>query len=197
MEGEISLSCRSRRERKLVYWTAVKTGYRQTELSKLRRWNLFLDEKPAVIGLKARYNKNKQKGEVPIPSDLAAALKAYVGGLEPDDVVFPFPSTSGSIVDMLRRDLDGAGIPWRLPSGEVIDFHAFRSTAITWWLDVDGLKPKRVQVLARLKSISMLNNYSRNLRIEEHAWLNQSPRLVQAEVCVDSAVLDSEVPTNP
>ena len=142
-------------------------------------------------------SKNKQKGEVPIPSELAAALKTYVAGLEPDDVVFPFPSTSGSIVDMLRRDLDGAGIPWQLPSGEVIDFHAFRSTAITWWLDVDGLKPKRVQVLSRLKSISMLNNYSRNLRIEEHGWLDQSPRLVQLEVAVDASAAVSDVPTSP
>ena len=115
---------------------------------------------------------------MPIPRDLADALKKYIAEPEPDDRVFPFPSTSGSIVDMLRRDLDGAGIPWSLPGGEIVDFHTFRSTAITWWLDVRGLKPKRVQVLARLKSISMLNNYSRNLRIEEFDWLDEGPNLM-------------------
>lgn len=105
-------------------------------MMKLRRWNLYLDEKPAVIRLKPRDTKTKTRGEVPISRDLAAALKKYVADLEPDDGVFPFPETSGSIVDMLRKALDGAGIPWKLPSGEVVDFHTFRSTFITWALDV-------------------------------------------------------------
>lgn len=62
---------------------------------------------------------------------------------------------------------------------------------------MEGLKPKRVQVLSRLKSISMLNNYSRNLRIEEHGWLIQSPRLVQAEAGADPGASVPEVPTSP
>jgi integrase len=113
--------------------------------------------------------------------DLAVALKRYIVGFEPNDRVFPFPETSGSIVDMLRKDLDGADIPWRLPSGEVIDFHTFRSTFITWALDVYGLSPKRVQVLARLKTLAMVQNYSRNLRIEDFGWLKSGPKLVVAK----------------
>jgi integrase len=167
-------------DRKLIYWTAVKTGYRETELMKLRRCNLYLDETPGVVCLKARDTKNRTKGEVPIPRDLAVALKKYVVGLEPHERVFPFPLTSGTIVDTLRRDLKGAGIPWELPGGEVIDFHALRSTAITWWLDVDGLSPKRVQVLARLKTLALVQNYSRNLRIEDFGWLDRGPKLVVA-----------------
>ena len=165
-------------DRLMIYCTAVKTAYREAELGKLRRWNLYLDETPAVICLKARDTKNKTRGEVPIPRDLAVTLKKYVAGLDPEDKAFPFPETSGSIVDMLRKDLDGAGIPWKFPSGEVVDFHTLRSTAITWWLDVDGLKPKRVQVLARLKSLSMVQNYSRNLRLDDFGWLDKGPKLV-------------------
>jgi hypothetical protein len=33
----------------MIYWTAVKTAYRERELGKLRRWNLYLDETPADI----------------------------------------------------------------------------------------------------------------------------------------------------
>jgi integrase len=164
-------------DRKMIYWTAVRTAYRQSEMKALRRANLYLDEKPAVICLKARFTKNKTDGEVPIPADLAKALKKYVAGLEPNDRVFPFPRTSGSIVDMLRRDLTGAGVPWKLPTGEVVDYHTLRTTAITWWLDVDGLTPKRVQVLARLKTLALVQNYSRNLRIEDFGWLNKGPKL--------------------
>lgn len=168
-------------DRKMIYWTAVKTAYRQGEMMALRRANLYLDEKPAVICLKARFTKNKTDGEVPIPADLAKALKKYVEGLEPNDRVFPFPKTSGSIVDMLRRDLTGAGVPWKLPTGEVVDYHTLRTTAITWWLDVDGLRPKRVQVLARLKTLALVQNYSRNLRIEDFGWLNRGPKLVRRQ----------------
>jgi integrase len=117
---------------------------------------------------------------VPISSDLAKTLKRYAADLEPEDRVFPFPATSGSVVDMLRRDLAGAGIPCKLPGGEVVDFHAFRSTFITWALDVHGLRPKRVQVLARLKTLAMVQNYSRNMRIEDFDWLDKGPKLVAA-----------------
>jgi integrase len=104
-------------------------------------------------------------------------LKKYVADLEPADKVFPFPGTSGSTVDMLRRDLDGAGISWKQPGGEIVDFHTLRSTAITWWLDEEGLRPERVQVLARLKSLAMVQNYSRNLRLDDFGWLDKGPKL--------------------
>jgi integrase len=166
-------------DRKIIYWTAVSTGYREAEMMKLRKWNFYLSDRPPVISLKQRDSKTKVKGEVPIARDLALALKKYIAGLDANDKVLPFPETSGSIVDMLRKDLEGAGIPWKLPSGEVIDFHTFRSTFITWALDVYGLTPKRVMILARLKSIAVLQNYSRNLRIEDFGWLDKGPRLVQ------------------
>jgi hypothetical protein len=120
----------------------VKTAYRQKELRALRVCNLYLDEQPPVICMKARHTKNKTEGEVPIPDDLAAALKKHVAKLEATDPVFKLPATSGSIVDIMRRDLEGAGIVWKLPTGEIIDFHTLRATCITWWLDVDKLSPK-------------------------------------------------------
>jgi integrase len=166
----------------MIYWTAVKTGYREDEMRKLRKWNLYLDDKQPVVGLKARLNKNKCKGEVPIPQDLVIALKKYVADLEPNDLVFPMPLTSGSVVDMLRKDLEGAGIPFELPGGEVIDFHSLRATAICWWLVHDGLKPKQVQILARLKGLRMVERYSRNWRIEDFSWLDRSPKLVTGKI---------------
>jgi integrase len=144
---------------------------------------LLLGRYPAVIFLKAGDTKNKRVGEIKIPDDLAAALKTYIVGKDPDDILFPFPKTSGSIVDMLRRDLEGAGIVWELPSGEVIDFHSLRATAVCWWLDQDPrvLTPKRVQILARMSTIARLDRYSRNLRMGDYSWLNQGPKLVEEE----------------
>ena len=74
-------------------------------------------------------------------------------------------------------DPTGAGIPWKLETSEVVDFHTLRSTAITWWPDVDGLSPKKVQVLARLKALALVQRYSRNYKIEDFVWLNRGPSL--------------------
>ncbi|HYO08830.1 MAG TPA: hypothetical protein VER17_07635 [Tepidisphaeraceae bacterium] len=38
-----------------------------------------------------------------------------------------------------------------------------------------------MQVLARLKTLAMVQNYSRNLRIEDFGWLNSGPKLVVAK----------------
>jgi integrase len=121
---------------------------------------------------------NGKLREAPIPSDSAKALEKHAAKLEPMDRVFEMPATSGAIVGMMRGDLTAAGIEWKLATGEVRDFHTLRSTAITWWLDEDGLPPKRVQVLARLKTLALVYRYSRNLRIEDFSRLDKGPKLV-------------------
>ena len=55
---------------------------------------------------------------MPSPHDLALALKAYTADLERNDKLFPLRATSGSIVNSLRRDLTGAGVPWERPTGK-------------------------------------------------------------------------------
>jgi site-specific recombinase XerD len=168
-------------DRLLIYWTAVKTAYRKTEMSTLRVRNLHFDTKPPCISIRAGDAKTKAAGEVPIPADLAAALQRYVRNRDDDEWVFRFPATSRSVVRMFRRDLTGAGIKWNFGEDDprTIDFHTTRATAITWWLDVDGLTPKRVQILARLKTLALVAKYSRNLRLSEFGWLNKGPKLVR------------------
>lgn len=170
------------RDRLMIYWTAVKTGYRKTEMMKLRVRDSHFGTTPPCISIGASTAKNKTAGEVPIPADLAAALKKYIKGKESDERVFRFPATSRSVVNMFRRDLTGAGIEWNFDGDDdprTIDFHTLRATAICWWLEIDGLRPKRVQILARLKTLALVDKYSRNLRLEEFGWLNKGPKLVR------------------
>ena len=134
-------------DRKLLYWTAVKTAFRKSELASLRVSNLRLDAEPPCVEIKARNAKNRTAAAVPIPDDLAIALAEHVKGMDLTDKVFGFPSASGSVVTMLRRDLKGAGVAVNLGEREVRDFHTLRTTAITWWLVVDRVVPKEVQLL--------------------------------------------------
>ena len=165
-------------DRKMIYWTAVKTGFREGELRSMRCGQVHCELTPAIVSIGADKAKNKTSGDVPIPKDLALALKKYIGKRSPGEALFPFPISNHTIVDALRSDLTEAGIPWELETGEVIDFHALRSTAITWWLTVDRLPAKKVQVLARLKTLAMVDKYSRNYRIDDFGWLDKGPRLV-------------------
>lgn len=128
-------------DRKLVYWTAVKTGFRQNELRTLRVRNVLFDAHPVQIVIEAGNAKNRTRGSVPIPDDLASKLRKYIKGRDDDDKLFPFPTTNHGIVDMFRRDLDGAGIKWDYgkDNPETVDFQTLRSTSTGHAFDLEGV----------------------------------------------------------
>lgn len=159
-------------ERRLIYWTAAFTGLRRTELKTRYPHHFHLDGKQPWVEIKGADSKNKEWGGIPIPHDLAAALKEHIKGKLPTTPVFWFPSHC--VVDMLKRDLKGAGVELDKGDGKVVDFHSFRATAITWWL-LAGLEVLEVQRVARLKSPAMVQKYSRNFRLERTDWLNKMP----------------------
>lgn len=164
-------------DRRLIYWTAVKTAFRQKELRSRRCGNVRLGQVPPVITIKAAESKNGKDASVPIPTELATALRKHIGKRGPAEPLFWMPKSNHTIVETLRHDLEGAGIPWQLDTGEIVDFHTLRSTAITWWLIEDRRPPKEVQVLARLKTLSMLDKYTRNYHLQEFGWIDEGPRL--------------------
>jgi len=165
-------------DRRILYWLAISTGYRQAELASLKVCQLFLDEDPPTVDIAAKDAKNRTAGSVPIPGEVAEALAEYVKGKKQGDPVFILPRQRQSIVKLFRADLKGAGIDETNDAGERLDFHAMRTTAICWWLDVYGLSAKRVQILARLKTLSLVERYSRRLRLSSDvSWLDKAPTM--------------------
>lgn len=168
-------------DRKMIYWTAVCTGYRQNELRSLKRANLFLDESPATIDIKAKNAKNRTAGSVPIPTELALELNKYTAQMHPASSAFPIPIQRNTVSRFFKLDLKGAEIEREWETGEVVDFHALRTTAICWWLDEYGLSQKRVQILARLKTLRLVERYSRKLRLSaDTSWLSNAPSIADA-----------------
>jgi hypothetical protein len=45
-------------DRRMLYWVAVRTAYRQSELRAVRKSCLHLDAKPPTMSLKAKHAKN-------------------------------------------------------------------------------------------------------------------------------------------
>jgi hypothetical protein len=108
------------------------------------------------VTVKAAYAKNKKAADQPLPADVAEALRAYLDGMPRDKAVWPGKWFEDA-AEMLRVDLEAAGIPYRDEAGQVADFHALRHSYITL-LERSGVSPKLAQELARHSDIRLTMN---------------------------------------
>jgi integrase len=141
------------RERVLIYKTLVLTGLRKGELASLTVAQLELTTDPARVQLKAADEKNREGNTLPVRSDLAADLAAWISesGLSPTDRVFTLPRDLRKILD---RDLKAAGIPKRDGRGRTLDVHALRTTFGTL-LSANGVAPRTAQQAMRHSDLKL------------------------------------------
>lgn len=137
-------------DRAMAYRVALGTGFRAGELASLTPESFRLAASPPLIVCKASYTKNGHVAEQPISDALAALLRPYVALKPPGRPVFPLTDRAA---EMLRVDLDAAGIPDRTDEG-VIDFHALRATYVSQ-LVASGASVKACQTLARHSTPSL------------------------------------------
>jgi integrase len=136
-------------DRELLYATACASGFRAGELASLCPSNFDLADAPKVT-LSAVYTKNGRTAEQPLPPDLAAALAVYFQG-RPTDALIWGGRWYDRAADMLRIDLDAAGIPYVIQGTDgplYSDFHSLRHCFIGL-LDKAGATLKEAMQLAR------------------------------------------------
>jgi integrase len=137
-------------DRHFLYLTAMGTGFRADELASLSPASFALDAEPPTVTCRAGYTKNGKTATQPIPAEIAEALRGYLDGRPTRSPVWP-GSWHERAADMLRIDLDAAGIPYAVegPDGLLFaDFHALRHSYIAL-LDRAGLTLKQAMQLAR------------------------------------------------
>jgi integrase len=137
-------------DRYFLYLTACATGLRRKELSALTPASFDLDGDPPTACLPGRRTKNKRPATQPLPPDVAAALRDYLRGRDPDAPVWPRKALR-EIVAALRHDLAEAGIPYVIdgPEGPLYaDLHALRHSYVLL-LDQAGVTVKQAMSLAR------------------------------------------------
>ena len=79
--------------------------------------------------------------------------------------------------DMLRADLEAAGIPFRDSSGRVVDLHALRHTFVTT-LAKSGVHPSTAQALARHSDINLtMSRYTHSVLESQAEALERMPSL--------------------
>ena len=138
--------------RRLVYWTALVTGYRSGELQALTVACLQGDR----LKLAGEHTKNGDDADQPLTRSLADALREHTKGKAPEALLFGKWERGAK---MLRADLKAAGIPYATPDG-TCDMHALRHTFCTD-LFAAGVDAKTAHVLMRHKSIEMTMSYAK------------------------------------
>jgi integrase len=126
----------------LVYLTALLTGLRRGELSKLRWEDLQFQAPQSFLTVQASVSKNRRVDTIPLHPQLARALQSArpVNNL-PSDQVFPTMPR----MDHHKAILAAAKVDYEDSVGRRADFHALRHTFDTN-LAVAGI-PERVRML--------------------------------------------------
>jgi integrase len=168
--------------RALCYRLAIVSGLRYSELDSLTLESFDLGNRPSVTVL-ASYAKNGQTSTLPIPPDVADDMRGYLATIPPGCPAFPLPARGA---DMLKVDLQAAGLPYRDTAGQVFDFHSLRCQLATL-ADRAGISPRTVQRMMRHSSLALTDRYTRPRAADLDAAADSLPSFRPAPPSVDSA----------
>lgn len=115
-----------------LYAVACGSGYRASGLASLTPDSFDLDGETPTVTLSARRNKSRVLKVQPLPADVAGLLREYLRDKPSGQPVWDGTwAKDRKGAEMLRIDLDAAGIPYAVagPDGPLYaDFHALRHT---------------------------------------------------------------------
>jgi|GEM_PF-410420 len=184
------------RERVLIYRTLICTGLRFGELRTLTVARLDLTPRAECIRLEAKNEKNRTGSTIPLRSDLAADLRAWIGekNLNATATVFSVPAGLRRIFD---RDMKAAGIPKRDERGRTIDVHAMRTTFGTL-LSTSGTAPRTAQAAMRHSDIKLtMGVYTDPKLLDVRQAVENLPSITPQSTEVLKSVTSPAGPTHP
>ena len=182
-------------ERAMLYYMAIETGLRASELGSLTPESFDLaDLNRSTVEVGAAYSKHRRDDIIPIRRGLAEAVTAFNKGRPSTAKLFNMPQKPAC---MLRRDLEAAKIAYRDESGRVVDFHALRHTFITR-LARAGVPPAVAKSLARHSTITLtMDHYTHMLIGDQRAALDRLPGITLAEPERESATATGTYDIHP
>ena len=138
-------------ERAMLYRFAAYTGLRANEIRNLTASSFDLDN--CTVKVKAAYSKRRREDVLPLRKDTAKAMRELLGSKTPNAKAFDLPSKY-RMADMVRADLEDAGIDWQDNGDGVLDFHSLRHSTASL-LAASGVNPKTAQAIMRHSDINL------------------------------------------
>ncbi|CAN5544979.1 hypothetical protein BH11PLA2_BH11PLA2_25240 [soil metagenome] len=166
-------------DRYLLYLVAAGTGFRANALANLTPADFDLNSPSPCVTLPARFDKSRRGKVQPLPLDVADALRSYLADKTPCDVVWG-GTWRGTAAEMLRADLDAAGIAYAVegPDGlEYADFHSLRHSFLTLG-GRSGIDLRTLQELAGHSTPSLTARYTHRRLYDLSEAVEKLPALV-------------------
>ena len=159
-------------ERATLYRFAAYTGLRANEIRSLTASSFDLDS--CSVKVKAAYSKRRREDTLPLRKDTTEAMRDFLRPKTPNARAFDLPSKY-RMADMLRADLESAGIDWQDDGDGVIDFHSLRHCTASL-LAASGVNPKTAQAIMRHSDINLtMSRYSHVFRGAESEAVESLP----------------------
>jgi len=149
-----------------AYITSFFTGLRRQELGSLTPRSFRLDNAQPILTVAAACSKHRREDTLPVHPDLADMVREWVGGMGPDDLLFPRIERKKTWL-MVKLDLERVGIAYETYEG-IADFHAAgRHSHITGLLR-NGATLVEARQLARHADVRMTMKYT-HIGLEDQA----------------------------
>ena len=134
-------------DRAMLYTVAAYTGLRASELAILTCDSFRLDDETPTVTVKAAYSKHRRQDTFPLHPSLVAMLRPWLHGKASTEMAWPGKwAEARHAGQMMKADLEAAGIPYVDAHGLYADFHALRHTFITNMMK-SGVHPKTAPAL--------------------------------------------------
>lgn len=140
-------------DRAMLYLLSQRTGLRRRELKLLTPSAFDFSQSPVIVTVEVGHSKRRRLDRLPLPGDVGQAFQGYLADKSPSEPIWQ-GSWWRKSAEMIRLDLEDAGIPIEDSQGRVIDFHGQRTTFITN-LSRAGLSPALAQKLARHSDVKL------------------------------------------
>jgi hypothetical protein len=140
------------------------------EIRQLRRADFDFDN--STVTIRDHTAKNRSEKTLPLRPDTAHEIEVMLSKKLPDAQAFKVP---GKPIDMLRPDLEKAGIEYQDDSGRYCDFHSLRHTTASF-LAASRCHPATAREILRHSDINLtLGHYTHTLRGQEAEAINKLP----------------------
>lgn len=157
--------------RALLYKLALATGFRRGELQSLTQDSFDLERR--TVTLAAKFSKHRKVDVQPLPAWIIEPLRTWFAEGKP-----LWPNLTRRSSEMIRADMESAGIPYRIEgvnSPLFADFHALRHTFVTNVARTDMSVADMMRVTRHSSAELFLRRYAKTTEKRKAECVNQLP----------------------